>query len=127
MNGWWKVIGSGVALVGIMLGHALAAAQADNTAWTRSAILAVADKEAKRLGYEIDKMSVSFDTYNSGWRDYLASARNFVPLPEVQEALKDREYWAVYYAPLKRGMLGGDLWVFKDRATAEIITVVRGE
>ena len=123
----WKFVGRAAMVLGIVLVLGQAGAHAEDTLWTRSTILAVADEEATRLGYDIEHMSVSFNTYNSKWRDYLASAQNFVPVPKVQEKLKDREYWAVYYAPPKRGMRGGNLWVFLDRETGEIITVGRGQ
>ena len=94
--------------------------------WTRSEILAIADKEAQRLGYDVEQMSVSFDVYNSQWRDYLKSLEGIGGLPDVQAKLKDQEYWAVYYSPMKQ-QLGGDLWTFIDQQTGDIIERVRGE
>lgn len=46
-----------------------------------------------------------------------------------RKLLKDldgRDYWAVYYSLLKMG-LGGDLWIFVDRNSGEVIKVIRGE
>lgn len=121
MNVCWKFIGRVAMVLGIVLGLALAEVHAEDKLWTRSAILAIADGEASRLGYDVEKMSVSFNTYNSKWRDHLARAeKDFVPL-------KDRDYWAVYYAPLKKRTRGADLWIFIDRETDEIITVLRGQ
>ena len=98
--------------------------------WSRSDILSIAGKEAGRLGYDIKQMSVSFDSYNSKWNDYLgtvhgAQPKQGIPL-SVKEKLENREYWAVYYAPLKM-MPGGDLWIFVDRQTGEIITTILGQ
>lgn len=104
--------------------------QAAERTWTRSEILAVTDQEAERLGYSVEQMSVSFDSSNSKWHDYLESATNFVPLPEVQATLRGREYLAVYYSPLHRPtdvQSGGDLWAFLDWTTGDIIEVVRGQ
>ncbi len=60
--------------------------------WTRSKILALADAEAQRLGYDIEQMSVSFDVYKSNGRDYLGAATNFETLPNVQAQWRDRDY-----------------------------------
>jgi len=114
--------------------------------WTRSEILAIADQEAKRLGYNIDTMGVSLDAYNSVWSDHLESeagvrvldrpSGNFRSLNEEElremrdellRDLKDREYWAVYYSPLEAGMRDGDAFIFIDLATGEVIKVLRGE
>ena len=113
--------------------------------WTRSEVLAIADKEAKRLGYDTEHMGISFDAYNSQWDDYRRSLRRvqvqdkstgaFQPLSaEEQEKqehallqhLENRGYLAVYYGPMER-MLGGDLWVFIDRDTGEILKTIRGQ
>ena len=97
--------------------------QAEERRWTRSEIFTIADAKAKELGYDIEQMSVSFDTYNSEWNDYL----KFLGKTDrdIDERL-NQPYLAVYYAPLKM-MLGGDLWVFIDRNTGEPIYHLAGQ
>ncbi|MCZ6623713.1 MAG: hypothetical protein O7B35_05705 [Deltaproteobacteria bacterium] len=94
--------------------------------WTRSRILSISDQEASRLKYDVDTMSVSFNIHNSQWNRYLKSLEGIGGLPDVEDKLKGRDFWAVYYGPLKR-QFGGDLWVFVDRDSTDIITVIRGE
>ena len=116
--------------------------------WTRSEILAIADKEARRLGYDVEQMGVSFDAYNAQWGHYVTTyhegvtgfketpeGSKFAPLSdeemqrtreEFSKGLENREYWAVYYGPLKP-MLGGDRWVFIDRKTGDIIKTIGGK
>ena len=46
-----------------------------------------------------------------------------------QKLLSDfdgRDYWAIYYAPLET-RLGGNLFVFVDRSTGEVIKSIGGE
>jgi hypothetical protein len=95
--------------------------------WSRSKILDIADGEAQRLGYDIEHMSISFDIYNSKWSKYLHSMKELNALPKIQDKLKDRKFWAVYYAPLRKHVRGGDLWVFIDQDSGMIITTIRGE
>ena len=96
--------------------------------WTRSEILAIADAEARRFGYDLEQMSVSFDASNASWRDYLnrASTASFVPFHEVQAKLTERVYWAVYYAGLEEAK-GLFLWVFIDRVTGDVIEALPGK
>ena len=91
---------------------------------TRSAVLAAADAEAQRLGYDIERMSVSFDYYNSLWTDHYKAVAD-TPHSNLR-ALEGRDFFAVYYGPLKK-QLGGDLWVFVERLTGEIITTIQGK
>ena len=94
--------------------------------WTRSEILKIADKKAIELGFNVDELSVSFDIYNTQWREYLDSANNFIPFPELQEKLKEINYLAIHYAQFKE-VLGGDLWVFINLDNEEIIQVIEGQ
>ena len=94
--------------------------------WTRSEILAIADKEAQKIGYDIERMGVSLDIYNSIYRDHLKTAERSGAIPEIEGKLKDRHYWAVYYSPLKEE-LGGDLFVFIDRGTSEVLGALQGK
>ena len=99
--------------------------------WTRSEILAVADKEALRLGRTADLFEARLDDNNSFWEFYFkihkkAAARN----PHLKESfqaieakLNGRSYWAVNYVSLKPEKTAG-LFVFIDRKTCQWIASV---
>jgi hypothetical protein len=123
-NVFAKQISIAAVIIGMTLNVAIVSAADRN--WSRSEIFAIADNEGQRLGYNIEQMSVSFDIYNSEWRSYLKSLTADGGMPDVEEKLKGLQYWAVYYAPLKM-TFGGDLWVFIDKGTGKIITVIQGK
>jgi len=96
--------------------------------WTRTEILQIADKEAIRIGYDVEHMSVSFDVYNTKWEDYLKSFKGIGGMPDVEKELEEHNnYLAIHFAPFKKMILGGDLWVFIDLDNGEVITVIRGQ
>ena len=109
----------------VMISSVTSAVAAERT-WTRSEILAIADQEAKKIGYDVGQMGVSLDIYNSTWRDYLKTSERSGAIQEIEGKLNDRHYWAVYYSPLKE-QLGGDLFVFIDRNTREVLGILRGK
>ena len=96
-------------------------------AWTRSDILVIADAEAKRLGYDVDHMGISFDVYNSRWNERTANDAPDTAPAALLKKLEGRRYFAVYYSLMKEPMMGGDLFVFVDRNTSEVIGVLRGK
>ena len=100
--------------------------------WTRSEILSKADTEAKRLKYDIENRSVPFNIYNVNRKDYVCSNKKNSPSTQNGEySLKDKEYLAVYYAPLKGG-LGADAleiscrWVYSIRIIVGVNSVLPG-
>lgn len=82
-----------------------------------------ADQEARRLEYRPEAMKAQFDETNSAWIDY----SNKVPDLAVKEKLKGKDFAAVYYGPKQDFVLGGDLWVFIDRKTGDVVAVLRGQ
>ena len=88
--------------------------------WTRSEVLAIADAEATRLGYDIERMSVSFDApnslWNSGTRDYLLKASDM-----------HQGFWAVYYADFPEPRKGGWLWVLVGKESRMVIQTLQGK
>ena len=115
-----------LVLLSVLMGCSVATVFAAERTWTRSEILAIADKEAQKLGYDIERMGVSLDIDNSTWRDDLKTSEQSGAIPQIEGKLKDRHYWAVYYSPLEE-QLGGDVFVFIDRDTGEILGIVRGK
>jgi hypothetical protein len=81
-----------------------------------------ADANAAKLGYDLSKMWVSADEDNSEWKNYSAKT----PYPDIEEALKGKDFVAFYYSPQTKG-LGSDLWVFVDRKNEQVITLLRGK
>jgi len=118
---------TGLALVLIMMFSVTGVSAAERT-WTRSEILAIADREAQRRGYRAERWGVSVDFYNSGWARYLEMMRG-LPKSEKSEAVRQiesrlsgRSVWAVSY----RSPLGGaaktyGLFVFIDRDSGAVI------
>ncbi len=98
-----------------------------STHWSRSKILATADAQAKRLGYDVEQMSVAFNFSNAQWRDYMKKVGYPKTMPKwLHDKLQNREVLAVYYAPMKK-QLGGDLWIFLDWHTGEFVEALRGK
>ena len=106
-----KVIGFLVMMV-VVIGGLTSASAAERT-WTRSEVLAIADAEARRLGYDIEKSSVAINVHSSDeW---------------CRHELDSWKYWAVSYAPLNGLTKGGDLCIVIDRDTGKIIETRVGE
>ena len=122
--------GAGTAtavLLFFAVGFGAGTVRSEERTWTRSEILAIADKEAQTSGYDIERMGISLDIYNSTWREHLRTSERSGAIGEIEGKLKDRQYWAVYYSPLKERQLGGDIFVFVDRNTGEILGTLRGK
>ncbi|GEM_PF-5796344 len=84
---------------------------ANQRTWTRSEVLAVADAEAKRLGYDVEQMRISINGADE-WCGHK---------PESQKG------WSVYYASLNPLTMGGDLCIMIDRETGNVIESYTGE
>ena len=108
-----------VLLAFVLLLGAATVAAAERT-WTRSEILAIADAEAKRLGFNPESFTVSFNLDNSRWHEYVQGIQNSPGVPRILQRLKNRAYWAVYYEPMTKWE---SLWVFVDRETGEVLEI----
>lgn len=112
-------------ILSLVMALQLTGVAAAERTWTRSEILAIADGEVRKLGYDVEHMSVSFDVDNSQWREVLERrglARN------VEEKLRNRTYWAISYSALSDRLPDGIstksrsvTWVLLDRKTAQVI------
>ena len=94
--------------------------------WTRTELLAIADQVATKLGYEVERMGVFLDFNNAHWHAFLQSQKASGGLPDLEVKLHERECVAVYYVPAKM-QPGGDLWVFIDIKTGDVIDTLRGQ
>ncbi|MFA5164181.1 MAG: hypothetical protein WC481_01265 [Candidatus Omnitrophota bacterium] len=94
---------------------------------TQKEILVFANKEAARLGYDIESMDVYLDRYNAEWNKLISNNPSYLDCnPGLRDKLRSG-YWAVYYSPKRSFRKGGDLWIFINPNTGEIIGRIGGE
>ncbi len=113
-----------VALILVIVCGITAASAAERT-WTRSEILATADREARRLGWDVERSGVSFDYHNRVWWELLRQGQRWFSSHRkewsvIQEKLRTRKYWAVFYSSLAQRP-GVGAFIFIDQATGEVI------
>ena len=129
------IFGIGVAsLVSILTGSVLAA-----SGLPKQKIIEIAEAKASELGYKLYAMKVIYDERNEMMkkhfgRDELSEynkqtkswgfVKGHTP-EEDRPKLKGRDYQGVFFGPLQ-WTRGGDVWVFIDRNTGEVIDVSRG-
>jgi hypothetical protein len=95
---------------------------------SKAEIMRIANKTAADMGYNLRKMKASMDEENTNWNWYISK----LPSPRsaefvnIESRLKGRKYWAVYYEP-KPLQCGGDLFIFVDSQTGEVITTLAGQ
>ena len=87
-------------------------------------VIDIAKQKAKELNYNIKEMEIVIDNQNMEWSRYLAEIKKWQP--ELIKPLENKDYVAVYYRP-KKMQMGGDLWVFVDKQTGKVITVIQGD
>ena len=94
----------------------------------------ISENEAIKLAYPVFQKSILASSNRN-----VTAVQNRLPWPEVsiahfledpyftasRLALKDKKYWAVDFAPT-RGVRGGDLTVFIDSWSGEVLTHVAG-
>lgn len=116
------------------------AAAKDQAELSQDEVIRIASDKAQELGFKTEEMSVLFDEDNAKIIEH--SRRSGVSvynkktgkwdkaLPSTPEkdfpVLEGRNYQAVYFAP-KAQRMGGDLWVFVDKSTGEVIKWVLGK
>lgn len=88
---------------------------------------ATAGEELAKLSYDIESMEVTADEQNSKWEKYVSIEPSVLDGKTVKGMrLEDKDYWAIYFRPEKRSVLGGDAWVFVDKASGKVIGILRG-
>ena len=107
---------------------------------SKEKIIEIAKSKAAELGYSLDSMEVTYDEGNemlkkhlrqAGVSEYNRETKDWKPVegttPEqAHPEVKNRNYQAVYFGP-KKMQLGGDLWVYVDRETGEVINAIGGK
>ena len=97
---------------------------------TKDKAIEIANKEAKKLGYDIESMNIKITKHNTPWNEYLPKESETEYDVERKKQLTNKEYWAVYYYPKQEKnypILGGDICIFVDSSSGEIITNIRGK
>ncbi len=90
---------------------------------TKEKAIEIANSEAEKLGYDVESMSVEATKYSNPWNEYVPKDNKEYAAERNQ--LKNKQYWAVYYAPMGKHIKGGDLCIFVDYNTGMVITKIR--
>lgn len=110
---------------------AVVKASGDHMKITKKQAIKIATIEAKRLNYNVESIDLKISKHNTPWNEYLPQNSKSEYDIERQNKLQNREYVAIYYSlkPERKGEIikGGDLCVFVDLNTGEIITIIRGK
>jgi hypothetical protein len=103
----------------------------DNLSITKDNAISIANKKVTELGYDIKSMDVEVSLNNTPWNECLPQYSGEPALDKMREKLVNKEYWFVYYSPKPQGkndrIFGGDLCIFIDSKTGEIIMYLRGK
>ncbi len=108
---------------------------------TKEQIIQIAINKAKELEYKTEDMDIVYDEDNKRIKEHLQRSgvstynektktwEKDLPTTPEQEypELKDRDYQSVYFGPKGEGIKGGDLWVFVDKNTGQVIKYIRGK
>lgn len=92
-------------------------------------IKTIAIDGAKSRGYDLSEMDISIDKDNRFWKTSIMK-KNLESSPELAKKIKGKEYIVVY---LKRRskpneiIAGGELYVFVEGKTGEILLILAGK
>ncbi len=98
---------------------------------TEQEAIEIANIEIKKLGYDKKAMNIKVTFHETPYNDYLPKGNTSDYIIERRNKLKNKKYWAVYYyrASKEIGIIhkGGDICVFIDVFSGDIITNYRGK
>lgn len=97
----------------------------DDMLITEAKAIELANKEAKRLGYNTESMQVKATHYNTPMNEYLSGSDEEYSVVR-RNKLKNKEYWSLYYYNPKFKK-GGDFCIFIDSRNGAVITDIRGK
>lgn len=100
--------------------------------------LEIANKKAKELEYDLEIMEIYIDEKNSKWNEYVNILEKHPGdkeiFSDIFNSLEGKNYWAIWYYPVPKQKpgykivrFGGDLTVFVDKNTGEVINYLRGQ
>ena len=98
----------------------------NNNTLTKKQIMEIANKEAASRGFKLNFWTkVLYDINNEQWKECYVFFKEQLESNETDPytILEKTDYQAVHYYP-RIVSPGGGLWVFVDRKTGEIITVL---
>jgi len=89
--------------------------------------ISIADKEINRSSWpHPDLELVIAKRYATPWNDVVPKQPNDSYTSGLFEKLRQKTYWEMYYAN-KTGGLGGDVAIFVDQRTLEVLAIYRGK
>ncbi len=111
-----------------------------NKELTKEQIIKIAISKSEEIGYNSEEMDIVYDENNKKIKEHLMNVGVTIyneetkkwdeVLPTTPEkeypALAGKNYQSVYFGP-KEMQKGGDLWIFIDRDTGEVIKWIGGE
>lgn len=96
----------------------------DKKVLTLDKAIITSGKKVEELGYNLDDLEVIANEQNLIWCQHRKNVS--VDFGRLDKKLESRKYWAIYYRP-KKSQFGGDLFIFIDKNTGEIIDYLRGQ
>jgi hypothetical protein len=90
----------------------------------------IANEEITILGYNLKNMEIRVSFHENPWNEYLPRNDTSKYVSVRKNKLEDKKYWAVYYFVKTKNdqiTVGGDVCIFIDANTGEIITNYRGK
>lgn len=87
--------------------------------------LEIAQKKIKELGMDMGTLQCRDKT--AEWKDFLQKRVKKGELDNLFQKLANTDFVAVYCGPKDLDILGGDINIFIDRTTDEIVDVLRGQ
>lgn len=85
-------------------------------------------RELKKQGYPLEEMDIKADDKNAFWQEYSAKNQSGFGGAIVKRMNREgKKFWAIYFYPKGKKQLGGDVWVFIDASSSEVIGIIRGQ
>lgn len=115
-------------IIGIFIAAGCHRTDTESSTITNKDMIEIANQALTKIGASLDVMQVEIDTNNEKWVDALFYLKTRNPgLAKKYDILKGRDYQAIHYIPDLNKVLGmGEIFVFIDRKTHEVITICAG-
>ncbi|MBU1124835.1 MAG: hypothetical protein KKC84_02310 [Candidatus Omnitrophica bacterium] len=90
-------------------------------------IISIAVQAVRDVKMSPDTMDIFYDEGNRKWDNFSANLiamykKNSISLPESCVLLEGRDFQAVYFTRQEESLEEGDIWIFVDRITGEVIS-----
>ena len=85
----------------------------------------IAQKKIKELGMNVKNMECQ--DKSAEWKSILQKRRGEGESNDLYQKLTDKDFVAIYCGPKNFDVMGGDVNIFIDRNTYEVIDVLRGQ